>query len=162
ASAIRPLPAGPPPARLVLAPNLETAVNVIWDAEVGLGDRVVVTGLGVVGLLITWLAVRAGASAVIAVDPDEDPRRLAIRLALAPGAAPSPGPPAPSAIASADVLIQASGAPAALASLVADAGLEARIIVASWYGVDPVQIPLGGRFHPNRVTIRSSQVARID
>jgi threonine dehydrogenase-like Zn-dependent dehydrogenase len=155
---LRPLPREPPAPRMVLAPNLETAVNVIWDAEVSLGDRVLVTGLGVVGLLITWLAVRAGASAVTGVDPDRDRRSLATTLGAAVGAT----APDPAAIAAADVLIEASGAPSALASLVEHAGPEARIIVASWYGREPTPLPLGGRFHPHRVTIRSSQVAHID
>lgn len=157
-AALRPLPREPPAERLVLAPNLETAINVVWDAELSLGDRVVVTGLGVVGLLITWLAVRAGASAVIAVDPDPDRRRLALTLGAVDGAE----HPDPAAVAAADVLIEASGAAAALSALVERAGPEARIIVASWYGRTPTPLPLGGRFHPHRVTIRSSQVGRID
>ena len=34
--------------------------------------------------------------------------------------------------------------------------------MASWYGGKAVELPLGGRFHPHRVTMRSSQVASID
>lgn len=157
-AALRPLPRELPAPRMVLAPNLETAVNVLWDAEVSLGDRVLVTGLGVVGLLVTWLAVRAGASAVTGVDPDKDRQRLATTL----GATVAATAPDPAAIAAADVLIEASGVPAALATLVEHAGPEARIIVASWYGREPTKLPLGGCFHPHRVTIRSSQVAHID
>jgi threonine dehydrogenase-like Zn-dependent dehydrogenase len=156
-SALRPLPEGPPPERLVLAPNLETAINVIWDAEVALGDRVVVTGLGIVGLLIAWLAGRAGAGAVTAFDPDSDRRELAIAL----GATATSALPDPAAVASADVLIEASGVPAALAMLVEGAGPEAHVVVASWYGGELAPLMLGGRFHPHRVTIRSSQVSRI-
>jgi 2-desacetyl-2-hydroxyethyl bacteriochlorophyllide A dehydrogenase len=160
ASALRPLPAGLPAERLVLAASLETAVNVIWDAEVGLGDRVVVSGLGVVGLLIARLAHRAGASTVLGVDPD--PARAALAVALgATGAVPSMVAATP-AVAAADVLIEASGAPDALASLVAHAGPSSRVVVASWYGDEVVGLPLGGTFHPHRVTLRSSQVANLD
>ena len=155
--ALRPLPDGAPSERLVLAPSVETALNVVWDAGITLGDRVVVTGLGVIGLLVVRLAARAGASAVVGLDPD--PERAALARAL--GATATPERPE-LAIAAADVSIEASGAPTALASLVASAGAESRIVVASWYGGANVPLPLGGRFHPHRVTIRSSQVAAID
>jgi 2-desacetyl-2-hydroxyethyl bacteriochlorophyllide A dehydrogenase len=158
ASALRPLPTAPPPPRLVLAPSLETAINVIWDTEIALGDRVIVTGLGVVGLLIARLAAKAGASSVLAVDPDPARRSLAIALG-ASAAAPAADP---SAIAEADALVEISGDPAALARLVEHAGPEARVVVASWYGRRAALLPLGGRFHPHRVMMRSSQVARID
>lgn len=155
---LRPLPQGPPADRLVLAPNLETAVNVVWDAEIGLGDRVVVSGLGVLGLLVARLARRAGAAAVLGVDPD--PGRA--RLSLALGATSASAVINEAEIGEADALIEASGAPEALGALMAAAGPEARIVVASWYGDRPVALPLGGRFHPHRVTLRSSQVAGID
>jgi hypothetical protein len=35
-------------------------------------------------------------------------------------------------------------------------------VMASWYGDAPVDLPLGGRFHPHRVTLRSSQVGGLD
>lgn len=157
-SELRKMPASVPAPRLTLAPNLETAVNVIWDAEVNLGDAVVVTGLGVVGLLITWLAARAGAEALTVVDPDEGRQKLARDL----GAKATLSALDPDTIARADVLIEASGAPAALSLLIEHAGQEARVVVASWYGDKPTPLPLGGRFHPHRVTIRSSQVGHID
>jgi 2-desacetyl-2-hydroxyethyl bacteriochlorophyllide A dehydrogenase len=156
--ALRPLPDGPPAERLVLAANLETAINVVWDAEIGLGDRVVVTGLGVVGLLVAWLARRAGASVVIGVD--RDPARGALSVALGADSAETSTEAA--GVDAADVLIEASGSPALLADLLASAGPEARVVVASWYGDAPVGLPLGGRFHPHRVTLRSSQVGALD
>ena len=53
--AVTRVPAGVPPGRAVLAANLETAVNVLWDARPVVGDRIVVVGGGVVGLLCAWL-----------------------------------------------------------------------------------------------------------
>ena len=40
-------PPATPSACAVLAPNLETAINVVWDAGIGVGDRVAVVGAGV-------------------------------------------------------------------------------------------------------------------
>ena len=59
AAAVHPLPDGVPPARGVLAANLETAVNALWDGAPRVGDRITVVGGGVVGLLVAWLAGRA-------------------------------------------------------------------------------------------------------
>jgi threonine dehydrogenase-like Zn-dependent dehydrogenase len=153
--ALRPLPEGPPAARMTLGANLETAINVIWDAEIALGDRVAITGLGVVGLLVAWLARRSGAS-VVAFDPD--PERCERARAL--GAEAERAATA-SLIAEADVMIEASGAPAALAGLVEHAGPEARVVIAAWYGDVPTSLALGAGFHAHRVSMRSSQVARI-
>ena len=46
ANALHVLPAGVPPARAVLAANLETAVNGLWDLGPRVGDRIAVIGAG--------------------------------------------------------------------------------------------------------------------
>ena len=61
-SAVIKLPRDLDPRIGVVTANLETAVNALLDAAPRLGERVVVTGQGVVGLLIAQLARRAGAS----------------------------------------------------------------------------------------------------
>jgi len=58
AAAVHALPADVPPARAVLAANLETAVNGLWDAAPCVGDRVAVVGAGTIGCLVAWLAAR--------------------------------------------------------------------------------------------------------
>ena len=45
------VPESVPPARAVLAANMETALNGVWDAALPPGDRLCVIGAGVVGLL---------------------------------------------------------------------------------------------------------------
>src|SRR5262245_26833551 len=49
---------GVPARRATLTANLETALNAVWDAGAGPGDRIVVVGAGVVGLLVAGLAAR--------------------------------------------------------------------------------------------------------
>src|SRR5204863_57129 len=101
------IPAGVPPARAVLAANLETAINVVWDAEVRPGDRVSVIGGGAVGLLVAWLAGRIPGCDVQVVD--KNPARAAVAATLGIGFA------VPSAARhEADVVIHASGSPAGL------------------------------------------------
>ncbi len=80
AAAVHPLPDGVPPARAVLAANLETAINVLWDATPRLGDRIVVIGGGVVGLLVAWLAARLPGCDVELVDPRADRAPVAAAL----------------------------------------------------------------------------------
>jgi len=74
------LPKGLDPKLGVLNANLNTALNGILDAHPSLGDVVVVSGLGVIGLLATQLARRAGAGMVIGVDVQEFRRQLAKRF----------------------------------------------------------------------------------
>ncbi len=38
---------------------------------------------------------------------------------------------------------------------------EGTLLIASWFGDKPVQLPLGGAFHRRRLTIRSTQVSTI-
>jgi threonine dehydrogenase-like Zn-dependent dehydrogenase len=39
---------------------------------------------------------------------------------------------------------------------------EGTVVVASWYGTKPVTLNLGGRFHRERIRVRSSQVGRVN
>jgi threonine dehydrogenase-like Zn-dependent dehydrogenase len=58
ATAVHVLPDGTPPNRAVLAANLETAINGVWDARPLVGDRVSVVGAGAVGSMTAWLVSR--------------------------------------------------------------------------------------------------------
>jgi threonine dehydrogenase-like Zn-dependent dehydrogenase len=154
ATAVHVLPDGVPPSRAVLAANLETAINGIWDARPHVGDRITVVGAGTVGLLTAWLAGRLPDCVVQVVDTN--PRRETVARALGvPFATPETAAP------EADVVIHASGSPSGLELALQVAGFEANIVEMSWFGDQPVSLPLGGAFHSKRLTIASSQVGRI-
>jgi threonine dehydrogenase-like Zn-dependent dehydrogenase len=68
ASAVILVPDAVPPGRAVLAANLETAVNVVWDARALPGDRIIVVGGGVIGLLVAWLCGQIPGVSVTVVD----------------------------------------------------------------------------------------------
>ncbi len=70
ADEVAPIPPDVPPGRAVLAANMESAVTIVWDAKPTVGDRIVVIGAGVVGLLVAWLCRRVPGAAVTVVDPD--------------------------------------------------------------------------------------------
>lgn len=153
AEALYALPAGVPPSRAVLAANLETAVNVVWDAAPRLGDRVAVVGAGTVGCLVAWLAARAG-SEVELVDVDERKGAAAHALGV-----PFRTPDA--ARRDADVVVHTSGSAAGLATALELAGFEATVTEASWYGADLPAVPLGAAFHSRRLVLKSSQVGSV-
>lgn len=160
AAAALPIPGIVPPERAVLAANMETALNALWDSGVGPGDRVSVIGLGVVGLLAAWLVRGIPGTEVTAIDIDPAKRGIADALGLhfvTPDAALAPN----AATGDADVVIHASGHPDGLVTALALAGFEARLVELSWYGTQPVTLPLGEAFHARRLDIRSSQVGAV-
>ena len=152
--AVTPIPADVPPARAVLAANMETALNGVWDAAIRPGDRVVVIGAGTVGSLAAWLARRIIGCEVTLVDIDEARATVAAALEV-PFATPAHVP------ADADVVLHASGSGAGLALALRVAGTEATIVELSWYGDAAVSLPLGEDFHAKRLCLRSSQVGMV-
>ena len=149
-----PIPDAVPDARAVMAANMETAVNILWDAAPLPGERVLVIGAGIVGLLAVALLARIPGLTLTVIEPD--PRRAAMAAALgaeccAPSAAPT----------GQELILHASGAPDGLVLALGAAGFEARIVEASWYGSRPVTLPLGEAFHQKRLRLISSQVGAV-
>jgi 2-desacetyl-2-hydroxyethyl bacteriochlorophyllide A dehydrogenase len=149
----------------VFSANLETAVNVVHDTPVRLGETALVFGQGVVGFLVALLLKLSGAEAVLVVDPLEERRSLA--LAAGADGAFAPGELNDRVMEitggrGADVAVETSGSGAALQSAIDAVATEGTVVVASWYGVKPVTLELGGHFHRGRVGLRSSQVGRIN
>lgn len=153
-AAVTVLPDGLPPARAVLTANMETALNIVWDADILPGDRVAVFGAGVVGALVAYLASRIAGTEVLLIDHNPARQTLAARLGLdfASGN---------EVAGEFDVAVNASGSAEALARAIELAGQEARVVEASWHGDRPVSLPLGGAFHARRLTIVSSQVGSV-
>jgi threonine dehydrogenase-like Zn-dependent dehydrogenase len=154
ASALTPVPADVPARRATLMANMETALNALWDGGAGPGDRIVVVGAGVVGLLATALAARLPSAEVTTVDVD-GARAPLVQALGARFAAPDKAP------ADADIVFHASATSAGLAAAINSAGFEGTIVEMSWYGDRPVEAQLGGAFHSRRLRIVSSQVGHV-
>ena len=148
------VPKETPPERAVLAANLETALNIVWDAGILPGDRVVVIGAGVVGLLTAYIASRIIGTQISLVDIDPSRETVASALGV-------PFHLSANAPSDCDVAINVSASAAGLETALTCAGYEGRIVEASWYGNKPVELNLGRRFHSQRLSIVSSQVGGI-
>jgi len=154
AEAVLPLPDAVPAPRAVLAANMETALNAVWDVEPGHFPNIAVVGAGVVGALAGLLFHRLMAAAVTLVDVD--PRRAEIARALGLSFA-LPG----EAASDRDLVVHASASAAGLSSALDLAGDEATVLELSWYGAGTVAVPLGGAFHSRRLQLVSSQVGMV-
>ncbi|WP_207479667.1 MDR/zinc-dependent alcohol dehydrogenase-like family protein [Arenibaculum pallidiluteum] len=152
--ALHPVPGDVPPGRAVLAANMETALNGLWDGGPRPGDRIAVVGAGVVGALAAYLCGRIPGTETTLVDID--PSRAALAAALGVGfAAPEHAPH------DCDLVFHASASAAGLATAIGCAGFEARVIELSWYGNNAVLVPLGGAYHAGRIKLVSSQVGSV-
>ena len=155
---LRPVPENVPARRATLAANMETALNALWDSSAGPGDRIVVIGAGVVGLLVASLCAGLPGAEVTVVDIDASRAKIAALFGAGFVAADdfaSPGE------YEADLVFHASASAQGLALALAHAGLEASIVEMSWYGDAAVAAPLGGAFHAKRLRLISSQVGQV-
>lgn len=149
-----PVPDDVPTERAVLAANMETALNILWDAAPLAGERMMVVGAGVVGLLTAALLARVPAGRVTVVDLDPVRGELAERFGCA-FATPDGAPDAQ------ELIVHASGSEAGLRLALDRAAFEARIVEASWFADRAPALPLGEAFHPRRLRLISSQVGSI-
>lgn len=154
ACAVLPLPPGLPAERAVLAANMETAINAVWDAAPRLGDRVTVIGAGVVGCLCAYLLARHPGVSVELVD------LLLERAEIAHAFGASFALPE-AAQRDRDLVLHASGSEAGLCTGLELAGANATVLELSWFGDVSVSLPLGAAFHVKRLSLRSSQVGTV-
>jgi len=154
AEAVYPVPDDVPAKRAVLAANLESAVNGLWDASPGIGDRIAIVGAGTLGCLISWLVRRIPGCNVELIDID--PEKASVAAALGVDFR-SPG----EATAEADLVIHTSATEDGLSTALRLAGFEAKVIELSWYGDRQPVVALGEAFHSRRLSLRASQVGGI-
>ena len=148
------VPVGIPPRRALLAANMETALNALWDSGAGPGDRIAVIGAGVLGLLVAHLAGQLPGTEVTAIDPE--PSRAPLARSLGAAFSLPDG-----CTGGHDVVFHASASQAGLASALSLAGQEATVVELSWYGTHEVSAPLGLDFHARRLRLISSQVGEV-
>ena len=154
AADVVPVPDSVPARRGVLAANMETALNAVWDGAPQACDRIAVVGAGVVGALVAFLCARLPGAEVTLIDVVPERAALAARLGVRfalPSAAPG----------DCDLVVHASATAAGLATALNLAGDEATVLELSWYGSGDMPVALGAAFHSRRLRLVSSQVGRV-
>lgn len=158
----RAMPAGADPRIGIFSHIGAVALNGVHDAGIRIGDVVAVFGLGAPGQIVAQ-AARASGATVIAVDPDEDRRALALSLgahhALAPAAAETIK--AMTGGKGADICIEVSGAAPALADAIRTVAYASRVVAMGFYQGEVAGLRLGDEFHHNRIELVSSQISGV-
>lgn len=164
------LPEGMPSDRALFLANMESALNLVMDAAPLAGERGMVFGQGVVGLLTLAVLSQFPLEELIAADPIQLRREQSQRLGASLTVDPSRGREL--AVLQEclfndeqnglDFAIEVSGKINALNQAINLCGFDSRIIVGSWYGRDAGLVDLGGHFHRRRVKLISSQVSTLN
>jgi threonine dehydrogenase-like Zn-dependent dehydrogenase len=145
-------------------PSVETALSIVHDAHIRVGETVSVYGQGLIGLLVTGILSRqqiclshSSVGTVTTFDGISD--RLAMSSAM--GSSQALLPKSATEVGPFDVSIEVSGNARALQAAIDGTRDGGRIIVGSWYGNSEIQLKLGIDFHRSHKTIKTSQVSTI-
>jgi len=158
-----PLPPAVPVLTAAFSSLYRTALNCLLDVPVRVGECVAVSGLGVVGSFCAHLA-RKTAGKLLLIDPAPRRRELAAWIGADAVVAPDEAPAAVAELSDGrgmDVIIEASGAPAALQAALRSIATEGTIAAVAWYGTREVPLVLTPEFHFRRPRIISSWVGMI-
>ena len=145
-------------------PNTETAVNLVQDGAPLFGERVLVLGQGIIGLLTAALLREFPLEVLVAADYHELRQHaspVTPRLCLDPSSPTFRIEAANLLNGRADLTFELSGNPAALNDALSLTCFSGRIVIGSWYGEKRAEIDLGGVFHRSRIKLISSQVSTI-
>jgi hypothetical protein len=151
------LPDWLPSQRATLIPNMETALNAVWDAQVSQKDKILIVGGGIIGILISFVL-----SKEYGIQPDflEQDRQRIQYLKQLPwlgnsrlGTDYREG--------NYNIAFHTSSSSSGLQSGIDALAFEGRCIELSWYGTQSVSLQLGGSFHYQRKQIIASQVSAI-
>lgn len=146
-------------------PNMETAVNLVQDGAPILGERVLIMGQGIVGLLTASLLSEFPLEKLATADFYELRRKTSAQLnGVRSFDSNLPGFHS-DLLAFAqdrfDLTFELSGSSPALNDAIELTAFSGRIVIGSWYGQKHAEVDLGGKFHRSRIKLISSQVSSI-
>ena len=143
-------------------PNMETAVNLVQDAAPILGERVLVLGQGIIGLLAASLLREFPLETLVSADHYQLRRDASPAAVVLDSSQPDFLDHARSVLPhGADLTLELSGSPTALDAAISLTSFSGRIVIGSWYGEKRAPIDLGSAFHRSRIKLISSQVSTI-
>ena len=152
---VRRLPDGLPWQAAVCLDPADFALGAVRDGHVRLGDAVAVFGMGAIGLMVVQFALLAGAHPVIAVDPLE--LRRSVALACGADAALDPAACDPgleigklTGQRGADVCIDFSGHHSGLQGALRSVAYNGTVVAGAFPGPYAAGLDLGAEAHMNR------------
>nr|WP_269467916.1 zinc-binding alcohol dehydrogenase [Devosia ureilytica] len=159
------MPSGADPRFGIFSHIGAVAVNGVHDAKIRLGDLVVVFGLGVPGQIVVQ-AARASGATVIGVDPVPLRRAMAQRMGASKTLDPNTDEVADAVKdlnggAGADICIEVSGFPPALAEAMRTVCYAGRVVAMGFFQGETRGLQLGDEFHHNRIELISSQISGV-
>jgi 2-desacetyl-2-hydroxyethyl bacteriochlorophyllide A dehydrogenase len=141
-------------------PNMETAVNLIQDGAPILGERALVLGQGVLGLLVASLLHEFPLDSLVTSDCYDLRRKASREIGITETFDPTQNTQSGYA-KNFDLTFELTGSPSTLEGAIACTAFSGRIMIGSWYGEKRAPIDLGGAFHRSRIKLISSQVSTI-
>jgi len=139
--------------KYLLTANMETAVNIFWDSQAKKNDKILIVGLGSVGLLTAYFFKLKGYKNLYVSDVNLSKKSIAKKLNL--------NFINYNKINNLDCIINTTSNYDVLNNSFTKLNLDGKIIEASWYGEKVGKLNLGNEFHSKRLRIISSQVSNI-
>lgn len=146
--------------------NMETAVNFVMDGRPMIGERALVFGQGVVGLLTTLVLAQIPLRRLLTVELHEARRRMSIQCGAT--ACLDPHKEDFATVADqmlegnrADLVYELTGNPQTLELVIPLTAFGGRVIIGSWYGTKAEKLQLNSNFHRRRIKLFSSQVSTL-
>lgn len=163
------LPEAMPADRALFLANMESALNLVMDAAPLAGERGMVFGQGVVGLLALSVLSRFPLDTLITAEPVALRREFSQKLGASLAIDPTRGRELAvledclfqEGQNGLDFAIEVSGQIEALNQAINLCGFDSRILVGSWYGRNAGLVDLGGHFHRRRIKLIASQVSTV-
>ncbi|BBA35820.1 alcohol dehydrogenase zinc-binding domain protein [Methylocaldum marinum] len=164
------LPEDVPAERALFLANMESALNLVFDAAPLPGERIMVFGQGIVGLLTTAILSRFPLGELITAEPLGFRRQKSTEMGAALAINPTVGRELAAlkdclfydGADGLDAAIEVSGNASALNQAIELTGFSGRIVIGSWYGESAAPLEFGSHFHRQRIRLISSQVSTID
>ena len=141
------------PKKYLLTANMETAINIFWDTQASNKDKIVIVGMGSVGILTAYYFKLQNYKNVFICDSNLKKKKFATLLGLNFKDFKS--------IKDIDVVINTTSNYEIINKSFNKLNLEGKIVEASWYGNKKGIINLGGSFHSKRLKLISTQVSNI-
>ena len=139
--------------KYLLTANMETAINIFWDSQANKKDKILIVGLGSVGLLTAYYFTLNGYKNLYVTDLNKNKKRIAKKLKL--------NYIEFTKVDNFDCIVNTTSSYNVLNESLTKLNLDGKLIEASWYGNKIGKLNLGNEFHSKRLKIISSQVSNI-